>query len=218
MLDFHLHPNNKLIKFLIILYLIIFNLTSHANEKFSIEGNTLIYDTENALDDSNMEINWEDADYLKETLLQNRNILTLELNSLGGLIEAAVYMSDIIIDFELNTHVVGECASACTIIFLAGEKRTIERGSWLGFHQGSWDKNSIKLHYQNNKEDYGWENEFDHSSWIYKDTQQQIFRDMEYLIERGVDALFAIKTMKADNKDMWYPRRKELEDAGVLRK
>ena len=40
---------------------------------------------------------------------------------------------------------------------------------------------------------------------------------MEYLIERGVEPLFAIKTMKADNEDMWYPRRKELEAAGVIR-
>ena len=37
---------------------------------------------------------------------------------------------------------------------------------------------------------------------------------MEYLIERGVEPFFAIKTMKADSKDMWYPRRKELEAAG----
>ena len=59
-------------------------------------------------------------------------------------------------------------------------------------------------------------NEFEHSSWIYNDTQKQIFRDMEYLIERGVEPLFAIKTMKADSKDMWYPRRKELEIAGVV--
>ena len=40
---------------------------------------------------------------------------------------------------------------------------------------------------------------------------------MEYLIERGVEPLFAIKTMKADSNDMWYPRRKELETAGVIR-
>ena len=53
---------------------------------------------------------------------------------------------------------------------------------------------------------------------VPKDTQKQIFRDMEYLIERGVEPLFAIKTMKAESEDMWYPRRKELEAAGVIRK
>ena len=202
---------------LLTICLIVFALPSWANEKFSINGDTIIYDTFKAADETLAEINWEDTNVLAKILSENPNIKTLQLNSLGGIIDAAEYMSDIIIDFELNTHVVGECSSSCAILFIAGEKRTIQRGSWLGFHQGSWDKDSIKEHYEYNKEEYGWTNEFEHSSWIYKDTQKQIFRDMEYLIERGVEPLFAIKTMKADNEDMWYPRRKELEAAGVIR-
>ena len=202
---------------ILIIFFIVFTLPSWANEKFLIDGDTLIYDTFKVSDETQAEINWEDSDVLLQILSENPNIKTLQLNSLGGLIDPAVYMSDIIIDFELNTHVVGECSSSCAILFIAGEKRTIQRGSWLGFHQGSWDKDSIKEHYEYNKAEYGWANEFEHSSWIYKDTQKQIFRDMEYLIERGVEPLFAIKTMKADNEDMWYPRRKELEAAGVIR-
>tara|TARA_B100001741_G_scaffold243820_1_gene204971 strand:- start:59 stop:682 length:624 start_codon:yes stop_codon:yes gene_type:complete len=202
---------------LLTICLILFALPSWANEKFSIDGDTIIYDTFKATDETLAEINWEDTNVLAKILSENPNIKTLQLNSLGGIIDAAEYMSDIIIDFELNTRVVGECSSSCAILFIAGEKRTIQRGSWLGFHQGSWDKDSIKEHYEYNKEEYGWTNEFEHSSWIYKDTQKQIFRDMEYLIERGVEPLFAIKTMKADNEDMWYPRRKELEAAGVIR-
>ena len=202
---------------LLTICLILFALPSWANEKFSIDGDTIIYDTFKATDETLAEINWEDTNVLAKILSENPNIKTLQLNSLGGIIDAAEYMSDIIIDFELNTRVVGECSSSCAILFIAGEKRTIQRGSWLGFHQGSWDKDSIKEHYEYNKAEYGWANEFEHSSWIYKDTQKQIFRDMEYLIERGVEPLFAIKTMKADNEDMWYPRRKELEAAGVIR-
>ena len=202
---------------LLTICLILYALPSWANEKFSIDGDTIIYDTFKATDETLAEINWEDTNVLAKILSENPNIKTLQLNSLGGIINAAEYMSDIIIDFELNTRVVGECSSSCAILFIAGEKRTIQRGSWLGFHQGSWDKDSIKEHYEYNKEEYGWTNEFEHSSWIYKDTQKQIFRDMEYLIERGVEPLFAIKTMKADNEDMWYPRRKDLEAAGVIR-
>ena len=202
---------------LLTICLILYALPSWANEKFSIDGDTIIYDTFKATDETLAEINWEDTNVLAKILSENPNIKTLQLNSLGGIIDAAEYMSDIIIDFELNTHVVGECSSSCAILFIAGEKRTIQRGSWLGFHQGSWDKDSIKEHYEYNKAEYGWANEFEHSSWIYKDTQKHIFRDMEYLIERGVEPLFAIKTMKADNEDMWYPRRKELEAAGVIR-
>ena len=39
---------------------------------------------------------------------------------------------------------------------------------------------------------------------------------MQYFVERGVDPLFAIKTMQATSNDTWYPRRKELESAGVI--
>ena len=135
---------------LLTICLILFTLPSWANEKFSIDGDTIIYDTFKATDETLAEINWEDTNVLAKILSGNPNIKTLQLNSLGGIIDAAVYMSDIIIDFELNTRVVGECSSSCAILFIAGEKRTIQRGSWLGFHQGSWDKDSIKEHYEYN--------------------------------------------------------------------
>ena len=153
--------------------LIFIAFTSWADEKFVIEDKTLIYDTTKATDETLAEINWEDADVLAQMLLNNPKIKTLQLNSLGGLIDAAVYMSDIIIDYELDTNVVGECASACAFLFLAGEKRTIQRGSWLGFHQGSWDKDSIKEQFEYNKEEYGWKSAFEHASWKNKDTQKQ---------------------------------------------
>ena len=42
-------------------------------------------------------------------------------------------MADLIIDYELDTNVSGTCESACTLVLLAGEKRTLERGSWVNF-------------------------------------------------------------------------------------
>ena len=99
---------------------------------------------------------------------------------------------------------------------LSNQQICWNNGDIEGFMLGYWNSEKFKFSWVNGTE-YGWENAFEHSSWIYKDTQKQIFRDMEYLIERGVEPLFAIKTMKADSKDMWYPRRKELEAAGVIR-
>ena len=63
-----------------------------------------------------------------------------------------------------------------------------------------------------------WNDEFEFSEWLYSDTQSEILKDMEYLIERGVEPLFAIKTLTASSDDMWYPRRKELRAAGVITK
>ena len=39
---------------------------------------------------------------------------------------------------------------------------------------------------------------------------------MQYLIERGVEPLFIIKTLRATTEGMWYPRRKELLDANFI--
>lgn len=186
-----------------------------ASEKFSIDGNILIYDTEN-VQNEDPGIVWDDADTLASMLLENKNIKILQLNSGGGEIDPAFYMSDIIIDYGLDTNVIGSCESACTTLLLAGEKRTVQKGSWVGFHQSSWDAESMKSWYLYYKEDDGWEDEFAFAEWLYTDTQVYIFKNFQYLLERNVDPLFAIETMKAKSDDMWYPRRKELLAANVI--
>ena len=189
---------------------------SLANDKLFIEGNTLYYNTDLAADEINAEINWDDADLIHSILLEDPNITTIQLNSSGGLIEASRYISDIVIDFELDSYVSGECSSACVDIFLAGQKRVLERGSWLGFHRGSWAAADIERYYEGKKKEKGWKDAFEFSSWLYEDTRSEILKQMKYMLERGVEADFIIKTLQADNEGMWYPRRKQLEAAGVL--
>ena len=43
-------------------------------------------------------------------------------------------MAELLRKRKLNTHVMDECSSACTLAFLAGEVRTISRKGALGFH------------------------------------------------------------------------------------
>ena len=205
----------------IILCLCVFVLTSTkliASEKFSIDGDTLIYDTNKAKDVIEQEITWEDVTEFENLMRENKEIRTLQLNSSGGLIEAASYFSDVIIDYELDTHIDGECASSCVFLFLGGENRSLQRGSWIGFHKSSWSKENLKDYFELNKNEKGWTDVFEFTEWVYADTQAQILKDMKYLIERGVEGNFAIKTLNADSDDMWYPRRKELVAAGVVTK
>ena len=189
--------------------------TSQAS-KFELNGSTLIYDTSSASNEQEQEITWEDVDELDALLKSEQSIKEIELNSAGGDVEAAFYMADLIIDYELNTNVKGTCESACTLMLLAGERRTVERGSWVGFHQSYWDAPYIQCYFERNKDSKGWSNAFEFASWMYEDTQREVLRNLQYFVERGVDAGFAIKTMKATSDDMWYPRRKELEAAGVI--
>ncbi len=69
---------------------------------------------------------------------------------------------------------------------------------------------------KDNKIDEEWADPFEFSSWIYEDTQSGVFEEFEYLLERGVQASFAIKTLKADADGMWEPRRSVLRSGGIL--
>ena len=205
-----------------IFYLLVFFFIFQSNQvfsasidKFTIDQSKLIYDTENIEDWENAEINQDDPDIFFQLLIENPQITTVQLNSGGGLQADAYEISDLIIDFDLDTHVNGICHSSCTILFLAGNKRTVERGSTLGFHQLHWAAESQRVYY----EYYlgtDWNDEFEYAEWLYNDAQATILLDMEYLLERGVEPSFAIKTLQADSYDMWIPRRKELINAGVI--
>ena len=193
-----------------------FNL--HANEKFRVDGEDLHYNTELAVEEINREIMEEDVEVLLKTLQSNPNIKRIILTSWGGLVNAAVQMADIIIDFELDTHVKQICFSACPMLLIAGETRTLERGSKIGFHRSSVDSNSMRSFYKEERESYGWGNEFDFSSWVYDDSQEEIYSQFKYYLERGVSPSFVIETMKARSDDGWFPRRKDLLRANVITK
>ena len=205
---------------IISLSILVNSVNVYANEKFKVDGNILHYNTEIEVDKNNQEINREDVDYLLKTLKDNPNIKTIHLTSWGGSIDAAANMSDIIIDFRLNTHVKEICFSACNLLLIGGEIRTLEKGSKIGFHRSSWSSESMKDYYKDkeNQEYFGWKNEFDFSSWVYDDSQEDIYKQFKYYLERGISPEFVIETMRARSEDGWYPRRKELLEANIITK
>ena len=193
-------------------------LDLYANEKFKVDGEVLHYNTELAVEEINRNIMDEDVEFLLKTLKENPNIKTINLTSWGGYISAAVEMADIIIDFELDTHVKEICFSACPLLLIGGEKRTLERGSKIGFHRSYWSSDSMRDFYEDKetRENYEWDNEFDFASWVYDESQEDIYSQFKYYLERGVSPSFVIETMRARSEDGWYPRRKELLEAYVI--
>lgn len=130
--------------------------------------------------------------------------------------ESSYKIADVIIDYELNTHVIDICFSGCTTIFLGGEKRTMARASKLGFHRSWWGHEEMKAYYESEKENSGWSDVWEFASWVHDDAQEEIYRAFTFLLERNITAIFAIKTLKAESEDGWYPRRKELIEAKFL--
>lgn len=186
-------------------------------EKFSVNGQVLTYDTENKVKGSDAEMTVDDIDALQEVLSKHPDVTELRLNSSGGSVFAGEEMAWIVIDFGLDTTVSGECVSACIDLFLAGERRRMMLGSKIGFHQRHWSPKSVKNYYDNWSDDEGWDTPFDFGSWIYEDTQSEMYQHLTYLVERGVDAGFAIETLRVEPGGEWYPSRLKLIAAGVLR-
>ena len=76
-----------------------------------------------------------DVTILKSHIMQDK-IDGLILKGPGGDLDAGYAIADVVLKFGLNITVPEntECASACSLIFSAGKKRTLDNGASLGFH------------------------------------------------------------------------------------
>ena len=93
--------------------------------KFAVDGDTLTYDSETPGPGETSGIALEDVAIMLDLLRGNEAITRLQLNSSGGELYAASQMSDIVLDFGLDTHIHGDCDSSCVLVFLAGAHRTM---------------------------------------------------------------------------------------------
>ena len=193
-------------------------IDNEPNPKFRLNGNRLVFDTQNLPEGSEQTIENGDAADLFNLLQSNSNIRILELNSTGGSNWAASQMARIAIDFGLDTHVNGVCESSCTRVFLAGSDRSMSMGSQIGFHQWWWSVPNVKSYYESSAEGEGWDTPFEFASWLYGDTQSEIYEQLSYMVDRGVNPNFAIETLRTSADDMWYPYRVRLVAAGVITK
>ncbi|KNG94169.1 hypothetical protein [Pseudaestuariivita atlantica] len=191
--------------------------TTERAAKFTVDGPVLVYDTATLDDYPDAEVDHGDHKELRRLLRANPDITTLRLNSHGGRVYAGFRMADIVIDFGLKTVVDGVCSSSCVYVFLGGTSRQMTGGSRIGFHHRTWDAGDLQAYYDRWRKDEGWTTLFDFAAWLFVDTQQESYEELQFYLERGVTADFAIKTMKVREEDMWYPRRSELRAAGILR-
>lgn len=183
--------------------------------RFNLDGERLILSGDVARDGYDG-INYVDARELRTLLRNNPNIRILEINSYGGVGPAALEMAVAVTDFNIDTLVTENCASACTLIFLAGENRTLARGARLGFHSGSWARDNMKDYYDEMRESNGWLDEFAFASWAYEKGVRDFNKNLEFMISRGVDVQLIIRTAYVNFYDVWYPTRDELMKFGVI--
>ena len=189
-----------------------------SDRRFAVHGNTLVFDMtiEESGHKFTQQLERYDVNLLSDYLFEHPEIKILKLTGPGGFMPAAREIASKIIEFDLNTVAYGQCESACTTIFLAGNKRSLETSAKLGFHRQWVDKEQEKLYYNAMKEAKGWKNEFDYVAWVYDVLADNIIKDIEFMESRGVSMDFILKALSKASYDMWEPSRDELIAAGIV--
>jgi len=143
------------------------------------------------------EIGYGATEQLNTLLNQNPKSSILILNSEGGLIVESRGLANTIKQRGLNTHVKQRCYSACTLAFIAGNERSMEKEALLGFHQ------------YNLKSDTS-------MPWIEPLKEQQ--KDLRYFQEKNVADWFMEQAYSTPHNSIWTPSPHTLLSAGVITK
>lgn len=128
-----------------------------------------------------------------ESVLEDTSgIRTVSINSNGGRIGEAKQIASLVERRRLDTVARGICFSACTIVLMAGEHRSIAPRTSVGFHQASFPgMTSSETSFMNDEM-------------------------LAALRRERVDEGFIARSTEANPSEMWTPTEDEMFDAGVL--
>ena len=198
---------NKIkLHFLIFLFFL-FSFSIHAAD-LKLDKNAIIISEE--LDDG-------DQDTLLKLLNENSNVDKVIFHGVfGGGDSESFDIADIIIDFDLDTHVVEYCSGGCIFGFLGGNKRTLEKGSQIYFKYFHYSVEAMKEIIETEMYLTLADDLPSFIVSVYSEGRQEIVDYFEYMYEREVTTDFIFKTFKMGLDDWWKPRRKELLEANFL--
>ena len=208
----------RLALFLSFLFMSATNLL--AQSRYAIEGDTLTLDMTVAAPgyEFNGKLDEYDGTEVMSYLFDHPEINTLRVTGPGGYGPAGRAISTYLVEHGINTEAFGECASACSRIFLGGKSRKLADGAKLGFHRPWIVKERERRLYEANRVEEKWEDEFDYVTMIYDIAMQNMLESIKFMRSRGVDMDFILKIYSTSSYDIWEPSREELLDVGVLTK
>ncbi|UYV39251.1 hypothetical protein N4R57_09730 [Rhodobacteraceae bacterium D3-12] len=130
---------------------------------------------------------------LELAIAAHPELTLLELQSDGGRIPAARAIAQRIEAAKLDTRAVGLCASACTLVFMAGQNRSLGQDGALGFHAYALLRNDN-----------------------LQNARQEEARDRAYLSAKGITDRFMDRAYATPPDQLWTPTRDNLRAAGFL--
>ena len=148
--------------------------------------------------------------------MNNENINRVVFNGVyqGGQTDG-LEISDLIIDFELDTHIIDYCWGNCIFMFMGGQNRTMAKGSELAINMTGYRLEFIEGIIEN--KDYevlGSLSEY--IVWVDEVAREEIIEYFTLLLEQGVEPSFIIESIEKASKENWIPRRKQLLEANIL--
>ncbi|MEC4890823.1 MAG: hypothetical protein RI101_12260 [Nitrospira sp.] len=134
------------------------------------------------------------ADKVKDELANTPKAFIVTLELVGGLLQQAEKIGELIEKRQLATYTGTQCDSACTYAFMAGSSRILHSDGRLGFHAFQWIG----------------------PDWFNMNNSQANEGGTAYFRKRGVRPKFIEKAFSVPGTDMWHPSVEELIDAGVV--
>jgi hypothetical protein len=126
----------------------------------------------------------------------------LTLSSPGGQLRIAAQMAHVVRAHAVHTRVTDWCLSACTLVFLAGDRPLLDKGGHLGFHRpaglieagdGSQESRLFAL----------------------DDSDPAVRAYRQALINAGAAPWFVERALTTPHDEMWFPTREELARSGL---
>ncbi|MFW8636926.1 hypothetical protein [Cribrihabitans pelagius] len=132
---------------------------------------------------------------LRQLLAENPDVTQLQLSGTGGLVYEARGAANLVRARGLETRAGGLCASACTLVFAGGSRRSLDAGGQLGFH--------------------GYALMFE-GGLPQVDLLREQEKDRAFLLAQGVSAGLAGRIFAVPNSGLWLPDHAELLSGGMI--
>jgi ATP-dependent protease ClpP protease subunit len=136
-------------------------------------------------------IEFGSAQKLQSVILANPNLRLLELDSKGGNVSEMEKLVAVVRHHQLDTVVLNKCYSACTDVFLAGERRYTTPYARFAFHQSGYVGMQKPL------------------EWSVHENMTSIFYR-----ERDIEKSFFAKALNTPYEAAWRPTALEVKRSG----
>lgn len=201
----------RIVKSALIGLLWAFSGMAAAGERVVLDGQAILMEGSASPDDAR-----DDAEALRALARANPTVTKVVLSGEFLMTGAAIEAARVIEDFRLATEIRSQCTDACIYLFVSGKPRILAEGARIGLRRRMIGADVLRDGFEAGRARYGWQDEFGQAAMMYDRGQSDMRWAVLHLVERGVSLEFALRIFATPREDMWWPKRAELINSGVV--